>query len=360
MDTIMYVIGIGAVAFMINQLLIPVLSRIAFKFNLVDKPNYRKIHLLPIPLIGGISIAISTILTILISDRFEIVEDYLMISTTSVILLIMGCIDDQKDIKASYKLALELLLAISIAASGTRIESLYGLLGVYHLGIAMQYFLTIIVITGVVNAINLFDGVDGLAGTYSLLGFILLGIIGLYIQNQNLLLIGTIFAGSLLSFLRKNFSPKKIFMGDSGALFLGFMLITLGIKLLQNKPPLFKEHASYGFIIMAAYFSIPVLDSIRVYLGRIKNGYSPFMPDRSHLHHLLLKIGMNHKSITFLIVSFCISMLLVNIGFSGIFPITIVLVAMVVIFAAMVKVLLLIHGLKEWGEILKKLEQSSF
>ena len=357
MDTIINIIGFGALAYMINQMLIPVLSRIAFKINLVDKPNYRKIHLLPIPLIGGISIAMSTFFMILISNRFEVVENYFLIFITSFILLIMGCIDDKKDIKASYKLALELLLACSIAASGTRIESLYGLFGVYHLGIVMQYFLTVIVIAGVVNAINLFDGVDGLAGSYTLLGFIMLGIVGFYTQNSNLLLIGTIFTGSLISFLRENFSPKKIFMGDSGALFLGFLLITIGIHLLKASSVVFKAYNSFPFVILVAYFAIPVLDSLRVYLGRIKNGYSPFHADKSHLHHLLLKTGLNHKAITLTITLLCILILLTNFGFSEIFPITIVMIAMVLLFAAVIKILLLFHGLKEWRALLKKLEQ---
>lgn len=357
MDIIINIIGFGAAAYMINQILIPILSRIAFKINLVDKPNYRKIHVLSTPLIGGISIAISTLFMIVITNRVEIVDDYFPIFITSFILLIMGCIDDIIDLKASYKLVVEVLLAFSIAASGTRIESLYGFLGVYHLGIVIQYFLTVIVIAGVVNAINLFDGVDGLAGTYTLLGFIMLAIVGFYTQNSDLLVIGTIFVGSLISFLRENFSTKKIFMGDSGALFLGFLLITIGIQLLKVPSFSVKTHNSFPFVILVAYFAIPVLDSLRVYLGRIKNGYSPFHADKSHLHHLLLKTGLNHKAITLAIILFCLLILLTNFGFSEFFSITIVLMAMVLMFVAVIKILLLFHGLKEWTAILKKLEQ---
>lgn len=358
MDTFITIIGIGLIAFIINQVLIPVLTRIAFKINLVDKPNYRKIHQLAIPLVGGISIAISTFFIILISNRLEVIQEYLPVFSSAVVLLIMGCIDDKKDIKASYKLLVELLLAFLIAASGTRIESLYGLFGIYHLGSVMQYFLTVIGITGVVNAINLFDGVDGLAGTYSLLGFILLGIVGFYTKNNHLLFISAVFAGALISFLRENFSSKKIFMGDSGALFLGFILIAIGIRLVKEVAMVAKVDNSFAFIVLVAYFAIPVLDSLRVYLGRIKNGYSPFRADRSHLHHLLLKIGLNHKSITLVVISFCILIVLTNIGFSEIFSITIVLIAMVAMFIAVIKMVLLFYELKEWREILKKLEQS--
>ncbi len=297
---------IGSLALVLALIFIPIIKNIAIKVNLVDKPNYRKVHATPVPLVGGISIAITTLLVLIVSgNKLIIIKEYLPILTSGITLLVVGVIDDKTDISAKYKLIVQLILSFIIAFSGTRITSLFGLLGIYEISTWMQYALTILVITGVVNAFNLMDGVDGLVGGLSLLGFTMFLIASIFYNNYFLGKISVIFIGAIIGFLKFNLSKKKIFMGDAGSLFLGFILVTLGIQFMENQQVNKDYGYAYGFLILVAFFSIPVLDSLRVYVGRIKEGNSPFKADKSHLHHLLLTAGLTHKKIALFVVLFC-------------------------------------------------------
>lgn len=171
------------------------------KVNLVDKPNYRKVHTTPVPLVGGISIAFSVALVILLSgNRLPFLMEYLPIITSGFVLLIVGVIDDKNDVNAKYKLAIQLLLSLIITFSGIRISSLYGLFGIYEIVVWAQYILTIIVITGVVNAFNLMDGVDGLVGGLSVLGFTMFLLASVYFNDYYLGKISVIFIGAIVGF----------------------------------------------------------------------------------------------------------------------------------------------------------------
>ncbi|QBN17530.1 glycosyltransferase family 4 protein [Flavobacterium nackdongense] len=357
MKTTLEFFAFGALALILTLIFIPIVKIIAVKVKLVDKPNYRKLHSTPVPLVGGISITFSVMLLLLISgDRLSFLIEYLPIITSGLVLLIVGVIDDKHDVSAKYKLAIQLLLSLIIASSGIRISSLFGLFGIYEIAIWAQYVLTILVITGVVNAFNLMDGVDGLVGGLSLLGFTMFLLASIYFNDYFLGKISVIFMGAIIGFLRFNLSQKKIFMGDAGSLFLGFILVTLGIKLMDEQGSAQNEYA-YGFLLLVSFFSIPVLDSLRVYLSRIKRGNSPFMADKSHLHHLLLTAGFTHKKVAVVVVSF--SMLFFFIGFGLISYQSTSLIIMVIsmVFGLILRLLLMINSLHEWRAKLKGLEQ---
>ena len=349
---------IGSLALVLALIFIPIIKNIAIKVNLVDKPNYRKVHATPVPLVGGISIAICTLLVLIVSgNKLIIIKEYLPILTSGLTLLVVGVIDDKTDISAKYKLIVQLILSFIIAFSGTRITSLFGLLGIYEISTLMQYALTILVITGVVNAFNLMDGVDGLVGGLSLLGFTMFLIASIFYNNYFLGKISVIFIGAIIGFLKFNLSKKKIFMGDAGSLFLGFILVTLGIQFMENQQVNKDYGYAYGFLILVAFFSIPVLDSLRVYIGRMKEGNSPFKADKSHLHHLLLTAGLTHKKIALFVVLFCMILFFVGFGLISFFSTTIIIVTIMIIFWVIVKLLLMIASLHEWRDTIKKLEQ---
>ena len=221
----------------------------------------------------------------------------------------------------------------------------------------MQYALTIIVITGVVNAFNLMDGVDGLVGGLSLLGFTMFFIASIFYDNYILGKISVIFIGAIIGFLKYNLSKKKIFMGDAGSLFLGFILVTLGIQFMEKQRVSQDYGYAYGFLILLSFFSIPVLDSLRVYVGRMKRGNSPFKADKSHLHHLLLVAGLTHKKISIFVVLFCLILFFIGFGLISFFSTTLIIVAIMTLFWAIVKLLLMIANLNEWRQTIKKLEQ---
>jgi UDP-GlcNAc:undecaprenyl-phosphate GlcNAc-1-phosphate transferase len=357
MKIILEYLSLGVLSLLLSLLYTPVLKKIAIKLNLVDRPNFRKIHFTSIPLIGGISIAFSVLTVIFISGNIMLCKEYLSIFSASFTVLIIGIIDDKNDIRAKYKLAIQLILSFIIALSGIRIFSFYGLFGVYEIAVWLQYLITILIITGVVNAFNLIDGVDGLLGSLSLLGFTMFLLASIYFKDYYLGLLSVIFIGAIIGFLKFNLSKEKIFMGDSGSLFLGFILVTLGIQLL-GKQEIHKEYNyAYVFMILIAFFSIPVLDSLRVYMGRIKRGKSPFMADKSHLHHLLLGAGLTHKRIALAVIILCLIFFSLGFGLISSYSTTLIIFSIMIVFWFLIRLLLAINNLQKWIQIIKKIEQ---
>jgi UDP-GlcNAc:undecaprenyl-phosphate GlcNAc-1-phosphate transferase len=351
-------ISLGLLSFFLSLLYIPILKKVAIKINLVDKPNFRKTHLNDVPLIGGISIVLAALTAILVwRNSLVFLKEYFPILSTASTMLIIGIIDDKNDIKPIYKLVIQLLLSFIIALSGIRIFSTYGIFGFHDIAIWIQYLITVFVITGVVNAFNLIDGVDGLLGGISILGFSMFLLVSIYYDDYYLGILSVTFIGAIIGFLKFNLSQEKIFMGDSGSLFLGFILVTLGIQLLE-KEGINKEHNyEYAFLFLMIFFSIPVLDSLRVYMGRIKRGRSPLMADKSHLHHLLLRAGLTQKKASLTIISLCLIFFFIGIGLSSSNSITLIIVVILLVFWFVVKLLLTINNMRKWIEIVKKKEQ---
>lgn len=163
----------GLLAFTLSICIIPLMTMVAQKFKLVDVPNARKVHQKAIPLIGGLAIGIIVALLGGLTSMKDL-EEILPIIITSYIMLLVGTMDDKTDIKAIYKLGIQICISIIIASSGIRITSLYGLFGIYEIDVLAQYIITVLVIAAAVNAFNLIDGIDGLAGSVAGIGFILL------------------------------------------------------------------------------------------------------------------------------------------------------------------------------------------
>ena len=349
------ILSAGLLAYILSVFLIPAFKQLAFKINLVDQPGHRKVHQAPVPLVGGISVALSVALSLLISpDVLSAVSKYSTLIATSTLLLLTGVLDDKYDIKAKYKLFIQ--LACSFAISGTRITSLYGVFGIYEIPLAMQYLLTIIVITGVVNSFNLMDGIDGLAGGLSLVGFMIMAILSFIFSDYTAVIIYTAFMGALIGFLKFNLTAKKIFMGDAGSLLLGFVLVVGGIQLLEYSQHQVKMNQSLVLFLIVGFFCIPVLDSLRVYLVRIKKGSSPFKADRSHLHHLFLLTGLSHKKISLLINSMVVLLLVASGLMCYYFSVTFILAVIILGFYLATKILSLNKDLSEWKTRIRKIE----
>lgn len=295
-------------SYLLFLVLIPVLNKLAKRFNLIDKPNSRKLHSQPIPLTGGIGIVLSLALPLLLNTvLFEGFRQLHTVMAGALYLFVIGVLDDKTDLRASHKLLFQILVAISLTASGIRVESLYGLFGIYELPEIVQYLLSILLITGVVNAFNLMDGVDGLAGGLALLGLLMLTGFSWWMNEYALSLLFLSLASAVVGFLKHNLGKNKIFMGDAGSLFFGMLIVGAAIHLLNCS----EKHPTAQPILLNSllgFFSLPVLDSIRVYLARMKQGNSPFKADKSHLHHLLLLWGLSHKQVSVLICAFNVLM----------------------------------------------------
>lgn len=308
-ELITYLIA-TSVSFLLSVTIIPILRKIAYKVNLTDKPNNRKVHATPIPLVGGIAITSTTFLSLLITLPPNSFMGYLYsIIIGAGILLVIGVMDDKYDIRASYKLAIQFCLAYFVYSNGIKLEGFYGLFGIYEIPEAFQFILTLVVIVGTTNAFNLTDGIDGLAAGLALIACVVFTGLALLFNIKELVVLSLAIMGSLLGFLRFNFSAKrKIFMGDAGSLVLGFVLVVLGILLIQKANSTSHITLTMGAVI--GVLALPVLDSLRVYYRRIKVGNSPFKADKTHLHHLVLKLGVHHKAAT----SIILFIVLANIG----------------------------------------------
>lgn len=276
------------ISFLLTLFVAPFVIKTAHKYKCLDAPGKRRFHLHPTPRWGGLAFFIGFIPVAFIINLNKEMVSYL---TASFIMVAMGAVDDWKHLGWKIKFAV-IILATSIVMfiGGIKLSSIgyYGSFGDVTLGLFAVPF-TYFCIIGVTNAINLIDGLNGLAGGVSLLGFLFMGTAAYVSGNYELALVAAAFVGALLGFLIYNFPKAKIFMGDSGSLFLGFSLAVYAILLTQNK----EYHVNPMLPVIVLI--IPIFDTIRVMLVRIFNLKNPFKADKTHFHHLLVRKGFSSK-----------------------------------------------------------------
>ena len=291
----------------------PLVIDIAKKRNFVVKPNKRTSHVGVIPNVGGINIFISFLSTVFLFS-YGIITELQFTIVGVFIILIIGFVDDLIVIKPTWKLFGELISAFFlIVVSDVRLSHLHGFLGINELSIGWSYVLSFFVFVVIINALNLIDGVDGLASGLGILYCLFFAVYFKLTSNINLAISAFAMVGSLSVFFIYNVfgGKRKIFMGDSGSLLLGYM-ITLyvfefcEINAYKCLPGIYQMTAAPAVAICV--LSVPLFDTMRVMLTRIKKGVSPFHPDKNHIHHLLLKTGLKHRQVTFVL-------LIVSIGF---------------------------------------------
>ncbi len=297
-------------AFLVTFIAMPVLINVLTKQLLLDIGGRRKIHKGFVPSMGGIAIFIGFVFASIVWIPVSELAFYRYFCAAAIILFITGMRDDLTPLSPRGKLIMQLLAATMVAWGGggemsIRISSLYGFLGIHELPLFFSYALTIFVIIVITNAFNLIDGLDGLAGSIGVAAFTFLaGWFLLVRDGQNhswamaLLLIA--FIGATIAFLCYNWHPASIFMGDTGSLMLGFVLSVAVIKFIQinGSPSFVSEYKLNAPLSMAAAFAIiPLFDTGRIFILRISQGRSPFAPDKLHIHHLLMRIGLKHPQV---------------------------------------------------------------
>ena len=267
---------------------IPVVKQIAIHVGALDIPNARKVHKTPIPRLGGLGIYAGFLLGYMMFGHESIQMNAILIG--SIIIVITGVIDDIKPIRAKHKFLGQLAAAIIIPVYGGIILKDVSFFGIYlNFGI-LSYPLTIFFILGVINCMNLIDGLDGLAGGIASIYFLTIGIISIFFMNSSGLdaILTFVMLGSTLGFLYHNFNPASIFMGDSGSMFLGYMIAV--IALLGYKNVTFTS-----FIVPIFLLAIPIMDTFFAILRRFINHKPISEPDKNHLHHQLLKQNFSQK-----------------------------------------------------------------
>lgn len=308
------VILTGSVAFFVTFLAIPVIMRVATEKKLFDLPDSRKLHTNPTASLGGIGIFLGFFLSCFLTVSGKYNPEIQFFFASALVIFFLGLKDDILIISALKKFLGQLAAAaILVHLANVRIDSMHGILGLQALPQPISYLVSYITIIVVVNAYNLIDGVDGLAGS---LGLLTTSIFGFYFFTAEMpayALIAFGMAGSLLAFLVFNFNPAKIFMGDSGSLLLGLVNAILVIKFISiaDAPGAIVPIES----VVAVAFSIlvvPLLDTLRVFSIRIASGRSPFVPDRNHIHHLLLDRGLSHRTVTVVCVGLNVSLIVMS------------------------------------------------
>jgi UDP-N-acetylmuramyl pentapeptide phosphotransferase/UDP-N-acetylglucosamine-1-phosphate transferase len=295
-----YLIAVWAlIAFGLSKAIIPVLLLIAKKKHLFDDgdKDHRKLHDGLVPTLGGVAIFTAFIISFSASSFADDIPGYGYFVSASCILFAAGLKDDIIVISPIKKLAAQVAAAaLIIFGCGLHFDHLGGVFGIQAIspwiGIPLTFF-TIIVVT---NAFNLIDGVDGLGGSFAIL---VIGFLGSWFYQAGLVEFATlsiIFIGSVAGFMWYNWFPAKIFMGDTGSLYIGFLSSVLAIYVVKYAAVLpevvFWQPAAP--IVAAAVMAVPLYDTLRVFILRVLNGTSPFEADQDHIHHHLLRIGLNH------------------------------------------------------------------
>ncbi len=304
----------------------PALIRVAILKRLTDVPaEERKIHKRSVPTVGGIIIYAATMFSYalwykvgdgaLYDEIFRSIEEFKLIIATSLLLFFVGVKDDIIGTAAVKKLFAHILVALILVLIGNiRITSLYGVFGVWEIPYWASVFLSLFTYVVVVNAFNLIDGVDGLAAGVGMIACWAFGVWFVFAGNYSLAALSFSLAGALLGFLVFNFSPAKIFMGDSGSLIIGLFVCVLAIKLIEypvEKLDSFWVHISKPIFVIAAII-YPLLDTLRVFIIRAIRGQSPFMADKNHIHHHLLHRGFSHAKTVIIIYAF--TLLTIGVG----------------------------------------------
>ena len=296
-----HIIG-TVIAYIFGVFLVPLVIAFSKKEGLVDLPNERKIHKIPVSRLGGVAIWTSTMLTFLCLVFMSYYPYGSLLSGIllgSSLMFLLGLVDDVYNLNAKFKLFIQLSIATIVYLLGVKIHSIPFFGGV-DLGF-WSYPITLLWIVGISNAVNFIDGVDGLAGSVVTVNSITLAIIAISMTPSNPIaaLIGFILAGAMLEFLTYNFNPAKIFMGDSGALFSGFLLATISIVGVMKA-------ATLTLLLPFVVLAVPIMDIVFSSTRRICKGKSPFVADAEHIHHKLLHAGFSQKKTVLILTSVAI------------------------------------------------------
>jgi UDP-GlcNAc:undecaprenyl-phosphate GlcNAc-1-phosphate transferase len=329
--TLPYLVAAFAAAAVVSFVLTPLVRRVATHVDAVDQPDdHRRVNVVPMPRGGGVAVAAAFIVVVLAfvtaNEQLDLIATPPSIDQASLVALLLGgaiaaafgVIDDYYDLRARWQFAAQFALAGLAIALGVTIEFLSNPFapGLIRLGPFAAGF-TVLWIVGMINSINFIDGLDGLSSGVVFIAAVTLGLISLTLVTQPYVsVLCFALAGSLLGFLRWNFHPATVFVGTSGVMFMGYTLAVLSI--------LGTAKIAVALLVLA----VPIIDAFWIIVRRVAQGRSPFSPDRGHLHHRLLDVGLSHRQTVLLIYGICaglgaLSLLLSGVGqvyaFLGVF-----------------------------------------
>lgn len=323
-----------SIALVLAGIIIPQILLIAFRKKLFDEVDERKIHKGVVPRLGGIAFFPSILFSIAVVVGFNLkffgvetfgvftesmVPVYFMICAV-LLMFLVGMADDLVGVRYVAKFIVQIIASLLIVFSGMSIDNLFGFLWLNELPEWFVWMVTCFAVVYVVNAINLIDGIDGLASGLSTVAFVFYAVIFYYSGEYVYSMLSSAAAGTLFPFFYYNVfgnakKQKKIFMGDTGALTTGMIMVFCAIAVLHIDRTVFST--DYNLVVMAiSPLIIPCFDVVRVYLHRVERHRNPFLPDKCHIHHKLLALGLNQRTALCVIMAWAVLFIVVNLVLS--------------------------------------------
>lgn len=299
-------------AFLVTFILMPVIINVTKSVDLMDMPDRRKVHRINTPSMGGIAIYIGWLVAILITIPIFELAQYKFLLSGVLLIYILGFRDDISSLQARHKLSFQILAGILVVYfGGIYVDNLHGFLGVSEIDEQWGRPLTVLAIVALTNSFNLIDGIDGLAASITILAGSVLAWMFLEMGQLSLAILSLSLCGAMIAFLFYNWFPSRIFMGDTGSMTSGFfisVLVILALKSLSATGSV-SFPANYVSFVLSLLI-LPIYDTLRVTIIRVSKGISPFVPDRNHIHHAVLRLGYSHAQATSILIG-------VNLGLIG-------------------------------------------
>lgn len=275
-------------AALISYILTPYIKTLAFKIGAIDKPDNRKVHKKIMPRLGGLAIYIAFMLGVVAS--LELTWDIVGILVGATVIVAVGVLDDKYQLPAKVKLMGQIVAACVLVAFDIRIEWLNNPFGGYfYVDYWLSVPMTIFWVVSFTNVVNLIDGLDGLAAGVSAIASVTVILVAVQQGYYHIAIMTAALAGGIIGFIRYNFNPATIFMGDTGSMFIGYLLAAISVY------GSVKTAATIALIVPAIALGLPIMDTAFAIMRRYTNGRPIFQPDKGHLHHRLLAMGMNQK-----------------------------------------------------------------
>lgn len=301
-----YYLVVITISSVISFIAIPSIIFVARERHLYDDAeSNRKDHDHGIPRLGGVAIFCSFTIVSLLFAKYDAVLPTNILLTSCIILFAVGLKDDLAGSGPSTKFIMQFMVGVILVLLGdVRITSLYGVLDVFAIPIYVSIPVSVLIIMFIVNAFNLIDGVNGLAGTIGLVVNLTFAVLFIHMGQIEMASLAFSMVGAIIGFLYYNYTPARIFMGDTGSLLIGLVSVVLAIKFIElNKFTDYGARPSFfsAPAIAVSILIIPLFDTFRVFALRVLNGNSPFKADRNHIHHRILRLGFSHIQTTYLL-----------------------------------------------------------
>lgn len=285
----------------------PRLVRIALDKNIVDNPNARKLQRRPTPVLGGIAVFFGSVIGLGCASITCDCSELFIVVVAMMIMLYTGTMDDILDLSPALRFLIEIgTVLLLIFVGGYTLNDFHGLWGLNQIPQGVAIPLTVFAAVGIINAINLIDGVDGLSSGYCILTSLLFGVMFWYVGDRTMCMLAVVAAGSLIPFFFHNVFGKssKMFIGDGGTLVMGIVMSVFVIRILRHgSMSEVYDAVNIGLVpFTLAVLSVPVFDTLRVMTTRILKRKSLFHPDKTHLHHMFIRLGCSHAATTLAIL----------------------------------------------------------